>query len=58
MKNKSGAKLETFPERRPVLEKLVDLNVAFDVAERTVEIAGKVAYSSPGRGIRPQGTEV
>jgi len=36
----SGAKLETFGERRPVLEKLVDLTLTYD--NGTVEIAGKV----------------
>ena len=36
----SGAKLETFAERRPVLEKLVDLKVTYD--DRAVEISGKV----------------
>jgi hypothetical protein len=36
----SGAKLETFGERRPVLEKLVDLKVTYD--NGAVDIEGKV----------------
>ena len=38
----SGAKLETFEERRPILEKLVDLKIFFNRIERTVEIEDKI----------------
>jgi DNA invertase Pin-like site-specific DNA recombinase len=53
---KSGVTVDTFEERRPVLEKLVDLKIVFDGETREVEIEGKVpvpeAVEASGKGDR------
>src|SRR5215469_15924432 len=48
----SGAKLETFEERRPVLEKLSDLKFLYD--NGVVEIEGKVPVAADAQKCKPR----